>query len=218
MFLLVSVVTSVPLFAQNTQAPATTPSDVESGLTPSNSLYFLDKFIETIEEILTFNQDAKIKLQIKFAKERMAEIKEMLDDSGADDEDIKEAQNRLSEHSKKATDILKEEKKAGKDVEDLEKELEESMGDDEEELQDLLEEVESNLEEEKDSLERAIDQAEQEGDAAKVESLKAQIKEAELKAEEAKQKAEITKELLENDGLSEIEKELNNINEDADDF
>ncbi len=214
--LLASVMVSVPLFAQGTLASTTTSSDVGSGLTPSNPLYFLDKFIEKIEETLTFNQDAKVKLQIKFAKERVAEIKAMLNNSKADNEDIKEAQDRIKEHSKKAINILKEEKKAGKDIEDLEKELETSMEDDEEELQDLLEDVEFDLEEEKDILEQAIDQAEQEGDTAKAESLKVQIKKAELKAEEAKQKAEITKELLKDEELDEIENELDSINESED--
>ncbi|MBZ1345402.1 MAG: hypothetical protein KY055_02090 [Candidatus Nealsonbacteria bacterium] len=49
-----------------------------AGLTPNSPFYFLERVNEAIGEFLTFNTEAKAKLQVGRALERVAEIKAML--------------------------------------------------------------------------------------------------------------------------------------------
>ena len=200
-------VSATPVFAQGTTTPGTTtPIIVSPGLTPDSAFYFLDKFIEKLQEALTFGGDAKAKLQIKFAAERVAEIKAMISSGGANDPGISEAQARLKEHTKQANDIIKSEKDSGKDVTDLENELKSSIDENDNELENASKQAELQLHEQTKSLEQAIHEAEQIGDRAKIEVLKQQIKDAEINAESAKKQAERTRESL---------KEENKLNNDS---
>jgi len=101
-----------PTFAQNAEAP-TSPADVISsvsaGLTPTSPFYFLDRLGEFIQEIFAFSPDAKVKLKIEFSKERIAEIKVMLEDGNADSDDIDEAQSLLADDMEDTQNIIDEE-------------------------------------------------------------------------------------------------------------
>jgi len=188
---------NTPALAQSTTTPGTTtPIIISPGLTPDSTFYFLDKFIEKLQEALTFGSDAKAKLQIKFAAERVAEIKAMINSGGVNDPGISEAQARLKEHTKQANDIIKSEKDSGKDVTELEDELKSSVDENDNELENVSKQAEVQLHEQTRSLEQAIHEAEQTGDKTKIEALKQQIKDAELNAENAKKQAERTRESL----------------------
>ena len=50
-----------------------------AGLTPESSFYFFDRIGEALQEFFTFNPEAKARLQITFAAERVAEIKIILE-------------------------------------------------------------------------------------------------------------------------------------------
>jgi len=193
------------VYAQDigTTTSTSTPAAVIPGLTPDSPFYFLDKFIESLQEMLTFNQDAKAKLQMQFAAERVAEIKAMIQNNGPKDKGIQEAQARLEEHTKKASEIIKEEKDAGKDVTELETELKDSINSNDQELEDTIQNSEQDLQDKKDVLEQQIHQAEQTGDNTKIEDLKQQIKSAEQSTEQTKKQAETTREMLNRDGQGE---------------
>ena len=99
-------------FAQSGEV-STTPLDtssVSAGLTPASPFYFLDRFGEFLQELFTFSPEAKIKLKIEFAKERIVEIKIMLEDESSSTGDIEEAQSLLVNHIEDAQNIVDEEK------------------------------------------------------------------------------------------------------------
>lgn len=89
------------------------------GLTPVSPFYFIDRFGEWLEEKLTFRPESKIKLQMAFAAERIAEVKILLEIKGVEAKGLEVAQNRLQEHIAKATDVVEREKMEGKDVSGL---------------------------------------------------------------------------------------------------
>jgi len=198
-------VLSTSVYAQTvaTTASTTTASIADPGLTPDSSFYFLDKFVESLQDFFTFNPDAKAKLQIQFAAERVAEIKIMIKSGGVNDPGITEAQTRLQEHTKKADEIIKQEKGSGKDVAELEAELNDSITNNDQELEDTIQNAEQDLESQKNDLEQQINQAEKAGDKAKIQELKQQIKDAEKNTEDIKKQTENTREMLKRDSQGE---------------
>jgi len=80
-----------------------------AGLTPESPFYFLDRLSEFLRELFTFSPEAKVKLKIEFAKERIAEIKVMLEDEDTNTDDVDEAQSLLVEDMQDAQDIANEE-------------------------------------------------------------------------------------------------------------
>jgi len=104
-------------FAQNEQVP-TTPTDAvvatgvvstDAGLTPESPFYFLDRLGEFLREFFAFSPEAKVKLKIEFAKERIAEIKIMLKAEDTNTDDVDEAQSLLVEDMEDVQDISNEE-------------------------------------------------------------------------------------------------------------
>lgn len=89
------------------------------GLTPASLFYFVDRLGEWLEEKLTFKPESKIKLQMALAAERVAEIKILLDINGVEAKGLEVAQNRLQEHIAETSEMIEQEKQAGKDVGDL---------------------------------------------------------------------------------------------------
>lgn len=77
-FVLVSLLL-VPFLAFAQSSQTTLPS---AGLTPESSFYFLDRLGENLRHFFTFNPEAKARLQISFAAERIAEIIVILETKG----------------------------------------------------------------------------------------------------------------------------------------
>ena len=105
-------------FAQSPQAAL--PS---AGLTPESSFYFLDRLGENLRQFFTFNPEAKAKLQIEFAGERIAEIKVMVEKKGVNAKGLAIAESLLQANVAYAAEIVSEEKTSGKDVSALAKTL-----------------------------------------------------------------------------------------------
>src|SRR3989344_3595565 len=66
-----------------------------AGLTPESTFYFLDTLGEFLQEFFSFNPEAKAKLQIEFAGERIAEIKTMVEEKGLETKGIAIAESLL---------------------------------------------------------------------------------------------------------------------------
>ena len=94
-----------------------------AGLTPDSPFYFLDKLGEVLQEFFTFNPQAKARLQLEFAGERIAEIKIVLETNGVKAKGLDVAKLRLESNIQKATEIIKDEKLKGNDVTELQKRL-----------------------------------------------------------------------------------------------
>ncbi len=90
-----------------------------AGLTPESNFYFLDKLGEALREFFTFNPEAKARLNVAFAAERVAEIKVILETKGVEAKGLSVAQARLEANAAKAADLVEKEKARGKDVSKL---------------------------------------------------------------------------------------------------
>jgi len=52
--------------------------EFKGGIDPSSPFYGIDRFVENMRLALTFNQEQKVNLQLKFADERVGEIESMV--------------------------------------------------------------------------------------------------------------------------------------------
>lgn len=176
----------VPVFSLSAQTGSATTTT--AGLTPGNPFYFLDRLGEVISEFLTLNPEAKARLQIRFAAERVAEIAVMLEDKGVNAPGIDVAQSRLEDHLTKASKIVSDEKSKGKDVEELSQELKDEMEVSKEALKQSFEDSKDALEQEHEMVKEQLREAKKNNDTAQIEALtgKASNLEAEKKALELK--------------------------------
>ncbi len=169
------VLTSSTVFAQSTEVKL--PS---AGLTPSSPLYFLDRFGENFRQFFTFNPEAKAKLQIEFAGERISEIKMMIEKKGVNAKGLAIAESLLKTNVAYAAEIVNEEKTSGKDVALLAKTL-----NDEFDLRDKL--LEQTFKDAKEQLKaqrkeiktKLLTEARRIGDTTQIAVLEAQLKDIE---------------------------------------
>jgi len=160
---------SAPVKAQ-TQSPL--PELPGAGLTPTSPLYFLERAIEAIGEFLTFNTEAKAKLQAERALERIAEVKAMLAAQEVNPKGLNVALDKLQANVAKAAEIVQKEQQKGKDVSKLAKELDTNFEIRERLLKQTLDEKEDQMElafkQQKFELKRQLLDAKLAGDAQKV--------------------------------------------------
>lgn len=100
----------------------------KAGLTPSSPFYFLERWTEAVGEFFTFSPQAKARLQVKRALERLAEVEAMLAQKEVEPRGIDIALARLEGNLEKASRIVEEEKSKGRDVSALAKELDARFG------------------------------------------------------------------------------------------
>lgn len=127
------------------------------GLTPSSPFYFLDRFGEFIQEFFTFNPEGKVRLQVEFAAERVAEAKLTLETQGAKSEALETALTDFQENISKAAGILAEEKDSGKDVIDLTEEIQNGFDEQKDLLSEVFNEHKDSLKTKEDELKDKID-------------------------------------------------------------
>ena len=158
----------VVLFAQGTALP-------QAGFTPESPLYFLDRLGETVREFLTVNRDAKARLQITFAAERVAEIKIILEERGVDAPGLEVASSRLQENLAKVSSIVADKKAKGEDVSALAKELDDEFETPKAALEQAFKEHKNTLKAQEKDLREKLGAAREAGDAAEVDSLVQQL-------------------------------------------
>jgi hypothetical protein len=168
-------------FAQNEQVAL--PS---AGLTPDSPFYFLDRLGETLQRFFTFNPEAKARLEITFAAERIAEIKVVLLDGDIQDKSLAlaaVAEAGLKDNLARAAEIVAAEKAKGNNVSRLANSLNDEVNQNKELLKGVFEGQKQTLEAKEDELKVALRQARQSGDAAIVESLTKELQNLELQKE-----------------------------------
>lgn len=183
----------------------TQPVLPSAGLTPESLFYFLDLFGESLQRFFTFNPESRARLEITFAKERIAEIKLILEDKGVTAKGLNIAEAGLQDNLSRATIILAQEKQKGKDTSSIAKELSDEISPAHDALKDTFKSEKNALETKEDELKAKIKEARRAGDTAQVEALTKQL--ADIKAQ---------KELLdqnENDNEETIDQENENIDE-----
>jgi len=202
-----------------------------AGLTPENPFYFLDRLGEFIQELFTFGAEGEARLQIKFAGERISEIKVILETKGVEAKGLDVAEFRLIAHVAKAATVIEEEMAEGKDVSALAKEIHDDFHAQKEALEQAFEEQEEILEAQEDELKRQIREALRAGDTALVESLtqelgqvKAELELLEIEKEEQEEALEAEEERLEEaldaeekaqDAIDDVKEELAEVQEEA---
>lgn len=165
------------VFAQ-TQNIATLPNP---GITPESRFYFLDTFGEALRDFFAFSSEGRARLQIKFAAERVAEIKIILETKGIEARGLGVAQSRLQAHLTRAAGIIADEKAEGTDVSRFAKELDDELEDSQNALEDTFKTEKAALKIQKDELKEKLKKARRIGDAAEAEVLAKQL--SEVKAE-----------------------------------
>lgn len=188
-------------------AAQASPPATAAGTLPDSVFYIFDRLFETIRELLTFNPEAKVKLEVAFAAERVAEIDVLLTQRGVEAPGLDVAKARLESHMHRAATILESEKGKGKDVGALANDTDDAFDADEKELSNAFTEREKALEARKDALETRVEEAQRAGDTALVAQLEAEL--VAIEAEEKKLDAD--EEALEQnlkDDEDKIEKQL----------
>lgn len=163
------------VFAQSQQV--TLPS---AGLTPESPFYFLDRLGESLQRFFTFNPEAKARLEITFAAERISEIKVILLDKGVQAKGLTVAEAGLQDNLARAAGIVAVEKAKGNDVSQLANTLNDEVNQNKELLKQTFEDQKQVLETKEDALKAALREARRSGDTAKVESLTKELKDLKL--------------------------------------
>lgn len=226
---LLLVATTTFVFAQTSTTTAVSSSDVSvsAGLTPENPFYLFDKITESLQELFVFSPDAKVRLQLAFAAERVAEAKVMLSEEGDHSKGLSSVQASIVENIQKTSDVIKAEKAAGKDVTKLAKEANDEFDSEESELSKSLAESHKEIVDIKiEAFKKLLEAAKAAKDAAKISDVERDLLEAKQAAEALKdqkdeirrsfqtEKREIEEEMSEED---QEEDEVESEDEDADD-
>lgn len=151
LFFVGAILLSVPLisFAQTTAtgtgATQSTPSAIaDPGLIPGDFFYFLDRWGEAINTAFTFNKEKKAQLHLQYAKERVAEMKEVLKKPDAKLADIADAKANFDTQIADAASLVKDEKDKGVDVVGLARDLSDELDASRGELKNIFQEHQSN--------------------------------------------------------------------------
>lgn len=166
-------------------APVDLPN---AGLTPASPFYFLERFFEGLQDFLTFNPEAKAKLHLAFAAERVAEIKVILKTRGVNGRGLEVAQARLEAHAAKAADIVKAEKAKGRDVKRFASEIVDGFHIQRRAAKQVFREMKDELFERKKQLHEELVAAVKAGDTEAQEKIEAELVEIELAKDEAEAK------------------------------
>lgn len=198
------VLTGSIVSAQNGQI--TPPS---AGLTPDSPFYFLDRLSENIRQFFTFGAEAKAKLQIEFAGERVSEIKVIVEKKGPQDKGIDKAKALLLGNVAYAAELVNQEKASGKDVTQLAKDIDEQFDARDKLLAQTFLDARAKLAaEHKNIKEKLLKDAQVAGDTAKVTELTQQLNDIENQANNLKDKKDEIKKSL-RDEKKKIEENMN---------
>ncbi len=171
--LALALFTSSTVFAQEEQTALP-----RAGLTPESTFYFLDRLGENLREFFSFNPEAKAKLQIEFAGERIAEIKVLVETKGPETKGVERARTLLIGNVAHAAEIMQEIKSSGREVSALAKELDDEFDRQEQLLVQTFQDAQKKLKEDRLAIvQTLIEEAQKLGDTEQVVGLKAQAEE-----------------------------------------
>ncbi len=190
-------------FAQSQQVAL--PS---AGLTPESPFYFLDRLGEGLRQFFTFNPEAKAKLQIEFAGERIAEIKVMIEKKGVNAKGLEIAESLLKANVAYAAEIVSEEKVAGKDVAALAKTLNDEFDARDKLLEQTFKDAKAQLKAQRKEIKtNLLAEARRVGDTAQIAILEAQLNDIDGQIDALGKKKDQLENSLQNEQKG-IEKEM----------
>ncbi|MGB2580568.1 MAG: DUF5667 domain-containing protein [Minisyncoccia bacterium] len=134
MFMMTPFVSFAQTAATETVAVVPTPTTAtlvaqvaDAGLAPGDFLYFIDRFSEALNVAFTFNKEKKARKHIEYAKERVAEMSEVLKKPESKLDDVADAKADFDKRIAEAATLVKSEKESGADVADLARELDDEL-------------------------------------------------------------------------------------------
>lgn len=136
--------TSTTTVTQATGTVTITTTITNPGLIPGNFFYFLDRWSEAINMSFTFNKENKARKHFEYAKERVAEMKEVLKKPDAKLEDVADAKKNFDSQVSDAAKLLAGEKGIGNDVSELARELSDDLNTSRIELKGILQGYQDN--------------------------------------------------------------------------
>lgn len=110
----------------------------QGGVKPSNVFFFLDRLVEEVQAFFTFDSQARVRLRLEFAAERLAEVK--LEIAAKNAQGLDTALTNLREQIASARTILASQQAQGADVSVLASQAQALIESQEEELEGLVEE------------------------------------------------------------------------------
>ncbi len=162
----------------------------DPGITPDSPLYVFDRAMETAQEFFTRNAQARARLQVSFAAERVAEIKLLLEKNGVEAEGLDVAQTRLEAHMAKATDIIEGEQESGSDVSALAEEILDDFQQQREAMRKVFQKTQQGLNAEMEALQEQLRVANQGSDTALQERIRVEMAAIEAEADEVEADAD----------------------------
>ena len=209
---------------------AQTGTPPSAGFTPQSPCYFLDRLGEVLQELIAFSPEAKIRIQVAFAAERIAELRVDMETKDVDANGLIVAQERLESHLSKASKVILEEKKKGKDMSEWEKTLEDEFEVSKKVLESSFESAKDALEDEREEIKKELEDAKRDVDVVQTVALKQKLNDFEEEKNRLENEREAQKQSLEdererfsddNDDESdededELEKDLDNVFKDLD--
>lgn len=121
-------------------ATIATTEIVDPGLVHGDFFYFLDRWGEVLNTVFTFNKEKKARLHLEYAKERVAEMKDVLKNPNAKLEDVASTKENFDTQIGDAAALVKDEKDSGADVALLARELDDELDSSHRELKEVLRE------------------------------------------------------------------------------
>lgn len=168
-----------------------------AGLTPQSPLYFLDRLEEFFQELIAFNPETKIRLQVGFAAERIAEIQLQMEEKDVDAKGLSIAQSRLEKHLTEASNLVSEEEGKGKDMKKWTEILNNEFEVSKQVLESSFESAKDDLEDEREEIKKELETAKKNGDAGLIENLKGRLEDIEDEKDELELQREMQKKSLE---------------------
>ncbi|MEK7652738.1 MAG: DUF5667 domain-containing protein [Patescibacteria group bacterium] len=179
-----------------------------AGLTPESPFYFLDRLGENLRQFFTFNLEAKAKLQIEFAGERIAEIKIMVEKKGVNAKGLAIAESLLQANVAYAAEIVNEEKTSGKDVSALAKTLNDEFDARDKLLEQTFKDAKAQLKAQRKEIKiNLLAEARRVGDTAQIAILEGQLNDIDQQIDMLGQKKDQLENSLQNEQKN-IEKEM----------
>lgn len=217
----ITTVLAVSLFVSADSAVLAQNQQVQlpsAGLTPESMFYFLDRLGENLRQFFTFDPEAKAKLQIEFAGERIAEIKVMVEEKGVNAKGLTIAESLLQANVAYAAEIVNEEKTAGKDVTALAKTLNDEFDVRDKLLEQTFKDAKAQLKAQRKEIKtNLLKEARRTGDTAQIALLEGQLNDIDQQIGAIGQK----KDQLENSLQSKqknIEKEMSEADQEKEEF
>ena len=118
---------TVAVVPTSTTTPTLVPPVADAGFAPGDFFYFIDRFSEALNVAFTFNKEKKARKHIEYAKERIAEMSDVLKKPEAKLDDVADAKADFDKRIAKAAMLVKSEKESGSDVAGLARELDDEL-------------------------------------------------------------------------------------------